>query len=538
MVVRWRLLAGASVFFPRDNNEELLMKTALQRQVLEAIERQGMILPGDRVGIAVSGGADSVALLRLLEMLRSPLGISVVALHFHHGLRGVEADADQKFVADLARDLGLEFLAGSEDVQAWASAHRRNLEDAGRHLRYAFFQRCVDQGRATRVAVAHTADDQAETVLAHLLRGTGLSGLAGIYPVRDQIIRPLLGARREDLRTWLVSLGQSWREDSTNTDTRRLRARLRIELLPLLARDFQPQVVARLSALADLSRDEETFWSALVEERFRALTAASSPWLDSGAANGNEVRIDDRIEVRIDDLLQPFAGLLPGFPVSAGAALSRRLLRRIVTTVAGDCRGITSTHVEQVLRLARESTSGHRVMLPRGVRVEKSFDRLRFSCGSSAGNPANKHEEANSPQETLALAAASYEYPVEIPAHGTTRVTIAAIHRQVCLKVVDWPSVQSDTSTLAEALDADLLHPPFLLRNWQPGDFYRPRGRQRARKVKFLFRERRIAASERRAWPVFTSGGRLAWVAGLPVAEEFAACRNTKVGLLISEESI
>ncbi|NDQ55872.1 MAG: tRNA lysidine(34) synthetase TilS [Acidipila sp.] len=518
------------------------MKTALQRQVLEAIERRGMISPGDRVGIAVSGGADSVALLRLLELLRVPLGISVVVLHFHHGLRGVEADADQKFVEDLARELGLEFLAGGEDVQAWATAHHRNLEDAGRHLRYAFFQRCVDQGRATRVAVAHTADDQAETVLAHLLRGTGLSGLAGIYPVRDQIIRPLLGARREDLRSWLVSLGQSWREDSTNTDTRRLRARLRIELLPLLTRDFQPQVVARLSALADLSRDEETFWSALVEERFRALTAASSPWLDSGAANGNEVRIADRIEVRIevliDDLLQPFAGLLPGFPVSAGPALSRRLLRRIVAAVAGDYRGITSTHVEQVLRLARESASGHRVMLPHGVRVERSFDRLRFSRSRATGKPDNKHGELGSPQETLALAAASYEYPVEIPAHGTTRVTIAAIHRRVCLKVVDWPSVQSDTSTLAEALDADLLHPPFLLRNWQPGDFYRPRGRQRARKVKFLFRERHIAASERRAWPVFTSGGRLAWVAGLPVAEEFAACRKTKVGLLISEEII
>ena len=525
-------------FFPRDNHEELLMKTALQRQVLEAIERRGMILPGDRVGIAVSGGADSVALLRLLEMLRVPLGISVVVLHFHHGLRGVEADADQKFVADLACDLGLEFLAGGEDVQAWATAHHRNLEDAGRHLRYAFFQRCVDQGRATRVAVAHTADDQAETVLAHLLRGTGLSGLAGIYPVRDQIIRPLLGARREDLRSWLVSLGQSWREDSTNTDTRRLRARLRIELLPLLTRDFQPQVVARLSALADLSRDEESFWSALVEERFRALTAASSPRLDSGAANGNEVRSDDRIEVRIDDLLQPFAGLLPGFQVSAGPALSRRLLRRIVTAVAGDYRGITSTHVEQVLRLARESTSGHRVMLPHGVRVERSFDRLRFSRSSATGKPANKHGELGSAQETLALEAAAYEYPVEIPAHGATRVTIAAIHRRVCLKVVDWPSVQSDTSTLAEALDADLLHPPFLLRNWQPGDFYRPRGRQGARKVKFLFRERHIAASERRAWPVFTSGGRLAWVAGLPVAEEFAACRKTKVGLLISEEFI
>ena len=167
-------------------------------------------------------------------------------------------------------------------------------------------------------------------------------------------------------------------------------------------------------------------------------------------------------------------------------------------------------------------------MLPRGLVVEKSFDRLLFSAGQRRGSSPG----------TESGTAPSYEYEVELPERGATRVTIAAIRRQVCLKVVDWPPVQSDTKSSAEALDADLLHPPFLLRNWQPGDIYRPRGRRRARKVKFLFRESRIAARDRPAWPVLTSGGRLVWVPGLPVAEEFAACRKTRVGLLISEETI
>lgn len=504
------------------------MKTRLHDRVLEAIERHRMLLPGDRVGMAVSGGADSVALVRLLDDLRAPLGITLLVLHFHHGLRGEGADADQKFAADLARTRGLEFLAGGEDVGAWARAHRRNVEDAARHLRYAFFHRVVEEGRARRVAVAHTADDQAETVLAHLLRGTGLTGLAGIHPVIGEIVRPLLDVRRGELREWLRAIGQSWREDPTNLDTQRLRARLRIELLPRLERDFQPRVVERLGSLARLAREEEAFWSALVEERFRALA------VQRGAGIG------DGMEVGVEDLLKPIGESLGALPEPAFAALSRRLLRRIVEAVAGDCRGLTSAHIEQVLHLARESSSGRRVTLPRGLVVEKSFDRLRFSLGRENGGLLGIERPGRAEREggTESLAAPSYEYAVELPERGTARVTIPAIHRRLCLKVVDWPPAPSETKMLAEALDADLLHPPFLLRNWQPGDSYCPRGRRRARKVKFLFRESRIAARERPSWPVLTSRGRVVWVPGLPVAEEFAAQRNTRVGLLISEEAI
>ncbi len=474
-----------------------------------------MLLPGDRVGVAVSGGADSVALLRLLEDLRAQLGISLLVLHFHHGLRGADADADQKFVEELARARGLEIMAGREDVAAWARAHRRNVEDAARQLRYEFLGRATAEGRVRRVAVAHTADDQAETVLAHLLRGSGLSGLAGIHPVIGEIVRPLLYVRRKELRDWLTAIGQLWREDASNADTRRLRARLRLDLMPLLERDFQPRLVERLGGLARLAAEEEAFWSALVDERFKALATQRS-------AGG-----DGAVEVSVKDFLKPADGMVEGFPEPACAALGRRLLRRIVETLAGDCRGLTSAHIEQVLHLARESSSGRRVTLPRGLAAEKSFDRLIFSReGARRSTPG-----------TQIAVPPSYEYVVELPERGATRVTIPAIHRRLCLKVVDWPPAPSDTKNLADALDADRLHPPFLLRNWQPGDFYCPRGRRKARKVKFLFRESRIAARDRPSWPVLTSRGRLVWVPGLPVSREFAAGRNTRVGLLITEES-
>ena len=162
------------------------MRTPLEQSVLQAIQHAGMLAPGDRVGVAVSGGADSVALLRLLERLRDDLGITLAVVHFNHSLRATESEGDAEFVEQLARTRGFEIVTDREDVAAEAQRQGRNLEDMARQLRYAFFERVVHEGRATHIAVAHTADDQAETVLAHVIRGTGLTGLAGIYPVAGQ----------------------------------------------------------------------------------------------------------------------------------------------------------------------------------------------------------------------------------------------------------------------------------------------------------------------------------------------------------------
>src|ERR1700674_359146 len=192
------------------------MKLSLKHCVLGTMHRHGMIVPGDQVGIGVSGGADSVALLRLLAELRADLGIRLKVMHFHHQLRGAEADEDERFVAALAGDLGFDFLADRADVAGEGRRNGWNLEDAARRLRYQFFASAAAAHGIQRVAVAHTADDQAETVLAHLLRGTGPTGLAGIYPVAGLIIRPLIEIGREELRGYLSGLHQSWREDASN----------------------------------------------------------------------------------------------------------------------------------------------------------------------------------------------------------------------------------------------------------------------------------------------------------------------------------
>jgi len=472
-----------------------------------------MLIPGDRVAVAVSGGADSVALFRLLENLRDCLGITLLIIHFDHSLRGAESDADARFVEALARDRQVEFICEREDVGAVAVQQRLNLEDAARRLRYASFERMAAKGRATRVAVAHTADDQAETVLARLCRGTGPTGLAGIYPVMGAIVRPLLAVRREELRQYLRGLDQTWREDPTNKDVGRQRARIRAQLLPQLERDFSPRIVKHLGALARLSREEEAFWAALVESHFTAVAR----------------KADGQISVQIGELLRPLrlGSAARDVPLSAARPLTERLVRRLYEGIRGDCQNLTALHVEQILRLSSEGVSGQRVELPGGVLVHRTFDELVFSSGRA--NPLPTAEVTKSEF-------GAYHYIVNVPRIGVASISIPELGTRFLLKVIDWSSAERDTRR-DDALDADLLPSTLTLRNWQPGDGYRPRGRRQSRKLKEMFLSQRVPSSERVYWPVIESGGRIIWARGMPPAADFCVCDQTRSGVLIDEEA-
>jgi tRNA(Ile)-lysidine synthase len=495
------------------------MRTSLEQTVLDSIRRSRMLSPGDRVGVAVSGGADSVALLQILQNLRDDLGITIFVVHFNHQLRGAEADADADFVAALTKKSRLEIVMAREDVAQAAREHGWNIEDAARRLRYGFFQRVINEGRATRIAVAHTADDQAETVLAHLFRGTGLKGLGGIHPQVDSIIRPLLGIRREELRNFLRDSGQSWREDATNRDTRRLRARIREKLLPLVEGDFSPAIVGHLNELARFAREEEAFWAALVEDCFQA----------------HSQKNDEAVSISIPDLLAPL-GPLPQFRAPFGQGsdsvssrpLTERLIRRLYQEMRGDCLGFSADHVEQVIHLAAKSSSGKRVELPGRIVVDRVFSDLIFSLQENAVRGASHLVTA--PHQN------AYQYCVNLPDRGAITVSIRELGTSFRLKVIDWPTAERDTKRDGEVLDAALLRKPLILRNWRPGDAYRPYGRRLPRKLKQMFLAARVAGPERAAWPVLESGGQVIWARGMPAAEDFCAGKGTQRGLLIEED--
>lgn len=493
-------------------------------KVEEVIRRDALLAPGMRVAVACSGGADSVALLLLLRELAPALGILLSVAHLNHQLRGAAADADEAFVRALAERLGLEFIPRRVDVAARAELEGANLEEAGRQARLEFFAALCSGGMADAVATAHTLDDQAETLLARLLRGTGLTGLAGIQPIieleRGRIVRPLLEVRRAELRAFLQERNQEWREDASNLDPARARNRIRLELTPQLER-MNPSGVEHLAHLAAQARQEEHFWQVFIGERFRTLARQQ----------------EGEWRIAASQLLEP----LGDFYSSAGATtraveaaqrgVAQRLVRRLLEAARGSTRQLTEAHVAQVLRLASSGQSGQEVVLP-GLRVERSFDVLVFHAGRRP--------------------AASVSYSYEIPVPGS--VDIQAAHQRLQFKLVaagERPQVYNGVE--AAALDADVLAGfvagngggqasagtlRLTVRNWRPGDRYQPAGWAHPKKLKTLFQRAQVPASERRHCPVVLSADRIVWTSRFGVAAGCAVGERTRTVLVIVEEPL
>src|SRR5215471_13505282 len=304
------------------------------------IRDQRLIVPGDRVIVAVSGGADSVALLRVLLELQHALGAVLAVAHFNHKIRGAEADADEQFVRDLAQQFELEFRSSSADAPTHSREHKISLETAARELRHRWFAQLIREAKADKIATAHTQDDQAETVLMRILRGTGTRGLAGIAPRQAQkaLIRPLLSITRQEVEEFLQHLGQSWRDDSSNKDLRHVRNRVRHVLMPLLQRDYNPAVRQTLADLAEVARAEEEYWEQeLVELKVR-LVRSGKP---SRSGRSNLQKSIWAVD------LSAFAG--------QPLALRRRLVRAMAEDLGAT---LEFKHIQEVLELARRKKAG------------------------------------------------------------------------------------------------------------------------------------------------------------------------------------
>ena len=309
------------------------------------------------VAVAVSGGADSVCLLHVLLELSPRLDLRLAVLHLDHRLRGGESEADRAFVCSLASQYGLPILVREVEVAALGG----NLEQAARQARLAFFRETVASGAADRVAVGHTRSDQAETVLYRFLRGSGSAGLAGIRPITSSgLIRPLLETDREEVEQFLREHSIPWREDSTNSSREFARNRMRHDLLPQLAREWNPAIRRTLARTADWAQAEEAWW-----------------------------------ETEIDRLAAQFLTLSPGYPpaivvrtAALGAlplATARRLVRRAIETAKGDTRGIDFHHVQAILDMAAQTEGSSRIQA-HGIEICRSFDWLRFSRPAPAGS--------------------------------------------------------------------------------------------------------------------------------------------------------
>jgi tRNA(Ile)-lysidine synthase len=471
---------------------------SLAQRVTAYIVRHKLLKPGDRVGVAVSGGADSVALLRLLLELRSDLGIILSVVHFNHKLRGMESDQDEQFVAELATRHKLQFHHSSADVRGYASEEKLSIEAAARKLRHGLFSQLILESKLDKVATAHTADDQAETVLLRIVRGTGLHGLAAIWPSitvhdagseeRGLIVRPLLNQRRSEVLEFLKAIGQRWREDSTNADLRFTRNRVRKLLIPMLEGEFNPAIIDRLSEISEIARGEEEFWQL----ELKRLGSDMVKWILPESKPGPR-------EVSID--LHKFARLPLG--------VQRRILHQLTGKM-----GIPADfkHIEEVLQLLQDKPhSARHLRLPADWQVERIRNELQF----------------RRPFRQRAPIPADYEYRLRVP--GKVTVWEAEVEIEA-LFVSDASSAGYNSGIL---LDPRLLAKELTVRNWRAGDRFWPVHTKTPHKIKELLQRQRVSRAERKSWPVIASGTDIIWVKGLAAPTQLQPSADLKPLIVI-----
>ena len=458
-------------------------------RVAQTIGRHRMFEPGQRVGVAVSGGADSVCLLYALLELAPRRDLRLSVLHLDHGLRGEESRQDAEFVRALAARLGLPLSLRATSV----AQSPDNLEQAARRARLDFFRETIASGGVERVATGHTRSDQAETVLFRFLRGSGTAGLAGIRPVTSEgIVRPLIEVERSEVRRFLLERGIAWREDSTNASLQFARNRIRHELLPQVAREWNPAIGETLANTADWALAEEAWWDAEIDR----------------LASGHFTTSNNAILLRADLL------------VAQPLAVARRLVRRAMEMAKGDLRGIDFGHIAAVMDLAR-STEGHGRLQAPGLDIFRSFEWLRFGQPGGGG-----------------LESRNYRLPLAVP--GSVRVPGANL--VISLELIDksGPLVSPDWvyNSWVGGLDWQRLSGSLELRNWRPGDQYQPVGYSGQEKIKALFQQARIPLWERRHWPVVTDGSSIVWTRRFGPAAGLAAEQDAKVILKIREDAV
>ena len=456
-------------------------------RVLATIEAHQMLARGDCVLVALSGGPDSVALLDVLRRRRRNLGITLHAAHLDHMLRGDESRADADFARAFAAKLDVPITVGRAHVKVIASRRRLSIEHAARLARYDFLEKTADRVKAQRIAVAHNADDQAETVLLNMLRGAGPDGLAGMPPVRGRVIRPLIEVRRRQIEDYCRQRRLKPRTDPSNLERDVLRNRVRLDLLPALEKE-QPRLRQTLLRMAKVARDENALLNQMAED---ALAGVCRKGTKTEAA------------LRLD----AFASLPP--------ALQRRVARAAIGRLRGDLLNIEYVHIETLRALALGGSAGKCIHLPDGLTAARGYDDLVLSTHGPA-KPAPTTDE---------------EFALALP--GRTRIAALGVEIEAELVpcAVAREAMREGPGTAC--LDYAQMGEPLVIRTRRPGDRFRPLGMTGMTKLQDFLVNRKLPEPERDHLPLLLSAGEIAWVVGHRIGHAFRLTGDTRTALVL-----
>lgn len=458
-----------------------MTKTSLLSQVSRTIHSRNLFNNGDTIIVALSGGADSCALLDILMNLKN-MSLNLIAVHINHCLRGKDSDADEDFVRNLSRSYGIPFESCRIDVADIAKEQGLNLEDAGRRARMKFLEEMRIKYHAKVVALAHHSDDQAETILMRLLRGSGSTGLSGMTYCNGSLVRPLLEVTRAEIISHIESSGLAYREDVTNLDTDFLRNRIRHELIPLLC-EYNPNIQKRLNITGNVLADESIMLDKLAEELL----------VKTATFESNKIRLELKLITE-----EP-------------TALKRRLFRLTLERLAGNLNDFSYLHIEALLNMLESLKPNSQLNLPHGITAVKQYETIILSSSS---------------QSTTI----KYITPI-INSTGTYRLDEFKV---LAVSIVSRLPDYSQSPKNVTFIDLKKAPFPWIIRFFEPGDRISPFGMQGTKKVKDLFIDKKLPLSDRKQTPLIFSNDNLIWVCGICSSETTKVDLNSTVILKVT----
>jgi len=502
-----------------------MSKVTLESKVIDFIQRYSLRAPEETVVVGVSGGADSVCLLHVLAKWQKGLEIKLHVAHLNHQLRGVESEADAEYVSNLAVSLGIPVTIGRQDVAAYRTKRNCSIEEAARELRYAFLARVAREIGAKRIAMGHTRDDQVETILMHILRGTGITGLCGLAPCSPMVydnqgtlwptsplslraealsvakgqrsnlllIRPLLDITREETTSYCHEHQLAPRIDSSNLSLSFFRNRLRLQLLPLL-RQYNSGVDQALLRLADIAKED----NAVIEQQ------SSELWKEVARQENNAIYLSRK--------------QIASLPI----ALQRQLLRAAVTKLAGDARDIEARHIEAARSLLNKPV-GKIISLPHGFICQGGYDELVIA------STAKQSRLPPCPFPPLPS-----EFPLKVPGETVLpgwKVLASIVRERVAalsLRGVLSPSERTGQSNLVADFDFHKTGTKLFVRQRRPGDKFQPLGMSMPKKLYEFMVDAKIPRSWRSHIPIVCSPQQIIWVVGWRIDDRVKATEASK----------